>query len=198
MNAFILLNSSLVYFALIAAHVKLEIIQIDRNERTQPKIVWLLLEWNSLLLIAWKLLTILTHTHTRRYIHLYNYIIPDRFTTIFIYFLLGSSYDGALGNADDSFIAIAHRSTLDRNGSTYRVLSMGQIELSCVLMLNWIGRDWTVLKFKLRTYAKLNFLKLFIYIKTDVALNNQQLLMCHKTKPSQSKQNMFDIIKISV
>ena len=39
-----------------------------------------------------------------------------------------------------------------------RVLSMGQIEL-CILMLNGIAWNRTVLKFKLRTYAKLNCLK---------------------------------------
>ena len=41
----------------------------------------------------------------------------------------------------------------------YRVLSMGQIELSCVLMLNWIARNRIVLILKLRTYAKLSCLK---------------------------------------
>ena len=41
-----------------------------------------------------------------------------------------------------------------------RVLSMGQKELNCVLMLNWIARKRTVLKFKLHTYAKLICLKL--------------------------------------
>ena len=40
-----------------------------------------------------------------------------------------------------------------------RVLSMGQIELNCVLMLNWITWNRTVLIFKLRTYAKLNCLE---------------------------------------
>ena len=39
-----------------------------------------------------------------------------------------------------------------------RVLSMGQIELNCVLMLNWITWNRTVLIFKLHTYAKLSFL----------------------------------------
>ena len=41
----------------------------------------------------------------------------------------------------------------------YRVLSMDQIELNCVFMLNWIARNRTVLTFKLQTYAKLNCLK---------------------------------------
>ena len=40
-----------------------------------------------------------------------------------------------------------------------RVLSMGQIELNCVLMLNRIVWKRTVLTFKLRTYAELNCLK---------------------------------------
>ena len=39
------------------------------------------------------------------------------------------------------------------------VLSMGQIELNCVLMLNWIAWNRTVLTFKLCTYAKLNCCK---------------------------------------
>ena len=40
-----------------------------------------------------------------------------------------------------------------------RVLSMGKIELKCVLMLNSIPWNWTVLTFKLRDYAKLSCLK---------------------------------------
>ena len=40
-----------------------------------------------------------------------------------------------------------------------RVLSMGQIKLNCVLMLNWIAWNRTVLTFKWCTYAKLNCLK---------------------------------------
>ena len=52
-----------------------------------------------------------------------------------------------------------------------RVLSIGQIELNrgfeslpflhlnCVFMLNGIARNKTVLTSKLRTYAKLNYLK---------------------------------------
>ena len=35
----------------------------------------------------------------------------------------------------------------------HRVLCIGQIELNCILMLNLICWDWTVLTFKLRTYA---------------------------------------------
>ena len=40
-----------------------------------------------------------------------------------------------------------------------RVLSMGQIGLNCVLMLNWITWNRTVLISKLHIYAKLNGLK---------------------------------------
>ena len=40
-----------------------------------------------------------------------------------------------------------------------KVLSMGQIELNCVLMLHWIAWNRTVLTFKLHTYTKLNCLK---------------------------------------
>ena len=39
-----------------------------------------------------------------------------------------------------------------------RALSMGKIELNCVLMLNRITRNKTVLIFKLCTYTKLNCL----------------------------------------
>ena len=41
-------------------------------------------------------------------------------------------------------------------------------------------------KIKLYTHAKLNFFKidLFIRIKTDLALNNLQRLICHKTQPT--------------
>ena len=46
-----------------------------------------------------------------------------------------------------------------------RVLLMGQIELNCVDMLNWIVLNKTV----------------FMY-KMDLALNNLQWLICHKTK----------------
>ena len=40
-----------------------------------------------------------------------------------------------------------------------RVRSIGQVELNCVLTLNWIVWKRTVLIFKLHTYAKLNVLK---------------------------------------
>ena len=50
-----------------------------------------------------------------------------------------------------------------------RVLSMGQIELNCVLMQNWIAWNRTILTFKLHTYAKLNCLtfKLSSYSKLN-------------------------------
>ena len=40
-----------------------------------------------------------------------------------------------------------------------RVISMGQTELNCVRMLNWIAWNKTALAFKLRTYAELKCLK---------------------------------------
>ena len=40
-----------------------------------------------------------------------------------------------------------------------RVLSIGQIILNCLLMLNWIAWNRTVLTCKRRTHAKLNCLK---------------------------------------
>ena len=39
------------------------------------------------------------------------------------------------------------------------VLSMGQIKLNCVVILDSIAWNWTVLTVKLRTYVKLNCLK---------------------------------------
>ena len=46
-----------------------------------------------------------------------------------------------------------------------RVPSMGQIELNCVLMLNWITWNSTVLIFNLHTYAKLFEIELFLRLK---------------------------------
>ena len=37
-----------------------------------------------------------------------------------------------------------------------RVLPMGQIELSCLLLLNWIAWNRNILTFKLHTYVNLN------------------------------------------
>ena len=47
------------------------------------------------------------------------------------------------------------------------------------------------LTIKLCTYAKLNYFSIeqIIYIKMDLALNNLQRWICHKTKPNQTKLN---------
>ena len=50
-----------------------------------------------------------------------------------------------------------------------RILSMGQIELNCELMLNWIVWNRTIYMYKL-----------------DLALNNQQWLICHQTKQNST------------
>ena len=44
------------------------------------------------------------------------------------------------------------------------------------------------LTIKLWTHAKMNLfeIKLIIYIKIDLALNNLQRLICHKAKPNQT------------
>ncbi len=64
-----------------------------------------------------------------------------------------------------------------------RVLFMGQIELNCALMLNWIVWNGTV--FGIETVylhkTELFEIELFICIKMDLALNNLQCLICHKT-----------------
>ena len=44
-------------------------------------------------------------------------------------------------------------------GAPDRLLSMDLIEINCILILNWITWNRIVLIFKLRTYAKLNYLK---------------------------------------
>ena len=53
--------------------------------------------------------------------------------------------------------------------TTNRVLSMNQIELNCVLMLNWIAWNENVLTFKLCTSAEMNCLKwnCFSYVKLN-------------------------------
>ena len=43
------------------------------------------------------------------------------------------------------------------------------------------------LTIKLCTYAKLFSIEQIIYIKMDLALNNLQRLICHKTKPNQTE-----------
>ena len=58
-------------------------------------------------------------------------------------------------------------------GAADRVRSMGQIELNNVLMQNWIVWNRTVLDIET---------VLFIAIKMDLALDNLQELICHKTQ----------------
>ena len=69
----------------------------------------------------------------------------------------GFSNAWALGNDYFPFIAIG----LLWPGvvAPDRDLSIGQIELNCILMLNWIAWNKTVLMFKLYTHAKLNYLE---------------------------------------
>ena len=59
-----------------------------------------------------------------------------------------------------------------------RVLSMGPIELNCVLMLNWIIWNRTV-------YC----------LKMDSALNNLQRLICHKTQTKKTNKTKVAINK---
>ena len=61
---------------------------------------------------------------------------------------------------------------------------MGQIELNCVLMLNWIGWDGTILTFKLQTYVELNRLKWNCFCKLIWIVWNRTVLTfnCVKTK----------------
>ena len=47
-----------------------------------------------------------------------------------------------------------------------RGLFMGQIELNCVLMLNWITWIRTVLIFKLRTYVKVNCIETYRFYRS--------------------------------
>ena len=62
-----------------------------------------------------------------------------------------------------------------------RVLSMGQIELNCVLMLNWIAWNRNVLIFKLRTYAKLNCLKWNCFCMLNWIVWNRSFWLCNCT-----------------
>ena len=66
------------------------------------------------------------------------------------------------------------------------VISMGQIELNCVLMLNRVVWNRTAFVFKTELFEK----ELFICMKTDLALINLQWLMCHKTQPNQTNQTL--------
>ena len=74
-----------------------------------------------------------------------------------------------------------------------RVLSMGPIELKCVLKLKWIVWNRIILSFncvktktKYLCWTELFEKKLLICIKMDLALNIIQCLICHKTKPNLS------------
>ena len=80
-----------------------------------------------------------------------------------------------------------------------RILSMGQIVLNCLFMLNWIAWNrtvwlnwitWNRNVFDNQTvylcWTKLFKMEQFICIKMDLALNNQLRLICHK--PQTNKQ----------
>ena len=85
------------------------------------------------------------------------------------------------------------------------VISMGQIELNCILTLNWIlwnraVSDNETLYLSLREFFEIGLfcvLNWFVWsctvymFKIDLALDNLQWLICHKTKPNQTKQNNF-------
>ena len=82
--------------------------------------------------------------------------------------------------------------------SPHSVLSMGQIELNCVLIQNWIARNGTV--FDTETVL---MLKWIVWNRTAyLALNNLQWLIYHKTQTN--KQTIFstyeydDQIEISI
>ena len=75
-----------------------------------------------------------------------------------------------------------------------RVLSMGQIELNCVLILNWILWNRTVFDIesvsKHKTILILNWVvwnRTVYRYKNEFGINDQQWLMCHKT---QTKSNL--------
>ena len=82
---------------------------------------------------------------------------------------------GALGNAKCPFIAIALRSTLTGVVIPDRLLSMGQIELNPVLMLNWIVWNRTV-------YIP----KLYLALITN---NGWCAIKTNQTKPSLYKDD---------
>ena len=67
-----------------------------------------------------------------------------------------------LGNADYPFIAIIPRSILARSGSTW----LGQIELNCILMLNWIVWNRTVLRFFCLQTKTIFILNWIVWIRT--------------------------------
>ena len=78
-------------------------------------------------------------------------------------------------------------------GTPDRILSIAQIELNSVLMQNWIVWNKTV-------FWHWNCLLMQNWIvwnrnvytnKNGFNLNNQQWLMCHKTKPNQTKPSYY-------
>ena len=73
--------------------------------------------------------------------------------------LWGSSYSRTLGDAEYPFIVSLPGPLWLEVVAPDRVQAMGQIELNCLLMLNWIVWNGIVLTSKLCTYAKLNCLK---------------------------------------
>ena len=93
--------------------------------------------------------------------------------------LIGS---GIMSLQEYPFIAITPRSTLAW------VLSMGQIELNCIHMLNWSVWNRNVFTFNCVNkklyccWTELFEIELFLCIKMNLALNNLQRLICHKTK----------------
>ena len=64
-----------------------------------------------------------------------------------------------------------------------RVLSIGQIELNCVLMLNQFAWNKTVLILKVRNYAKLNCLKL-----NSVLNNPKGVIHCKRKSKKKTKK----------
>ena len=70
-----------------------------------------------------------------------------------------------------------------------RVLSMGQIELNCVLMLNWIAWNRTVFcHWNCELMLHLSGWNRIVYMyKNGFDFDNLQWLMCYKTKPNQTK-----------
>ena len=71
-----------------------------------------------------------------------------------------------------------------------RVLSMGQIELNCMLILNWIVWNrtfWHLTVCKLKIILNWIVWNRTVYMyKNGFGLNNLQWLMYHQTKPNPS------------
>ena len=68
---------------------------------------------------------------------------------------------------------------------------MGQIEIDCVLMLNWIVWNRSAFNIVLiRNWIVWN--RYFICIKNRFGINNVQWLICCNTKPNQTKQAIVD------